>query len=428
VLVISPTRFGTQTATGAVMTVFFQGWPKEAIAQIHSDAFSERETEVCSRYYHLRKRKSRFWETPVAREFADLVGPNGLIRSRLEFGKTAAWVRRFQPELIYNRVVDEPAFYRFLPLKLAKALNVPIVSHIMDDWPGRLDGNGSNLRRRIHLRWTHRCLRDLFASSAVNLSICDKMSEAFSARYGVPFRAFHNAIDKEMWSPFPRSEKGGSNDVFRVVYTGSISEDMQLQSLVDIADVVSELHMRGIRIQLEIFGAEWWLANYRRHLGRLKGVRHAGFVPRAEYPRILMEADLLILPVNFDEKSLRYVRYSMANKAPEYMASGTPVLVYGPVESATVHDATTRGWGYVVPERNRPMLEAVLVELMNSREQRTALGQRAKALAFSKHDAGAVRQRFRALMREVARREGTGAFERPGLKMGFKPSPRWDEK
>ena len=127
-----------------------------------------------------------------------------------------------------------------------------------------------------------------------------------------------------------------------------------------------------------------------------------GFVPRSEYPRTLIKADLLALPINFDAESLTYVRYSMANKSPEYMASGTPILVYGPMEAATVEYAVEGKWGHVVAVRDKEKLEKAIVSLMSSPEKGAELGRRARELSFTKHDSNMVRQRFRDLLCSVS--------------------------
>jgi len=81
VLVISPTRLGTQTATGVVMGSLFREWPRDRIAQIHSDSFSDYDYEVCKEYYYIdrevvRKPFARKW----GRVLTDLLGPDLLLR------------------------------------------------------------------------------------------------------------------------------------------------------------------------------------------------------------------------------------------------------------------------------------------------------------------------------------------------------------
>ncbi len=405
---ISPTRIGSQTATGAVMANFFRGWPLNSIAQIHSDRFSDFDYEACQEYYYIKSstRKNR-WIRMLGRFFGDLVGPGGLQRRKIDFKDILAWTHSFNPNIIYYRAVDRPSFYRWLPLKLSRTIRIPLITHIMDDWPARFEAKSNLVSRNIWIPRLRSHLQELFSYSRVNLSICDRMSEAFEIRYGVPFIPFHNGINVDEWQNVNKKVHSDSGEGLRIAYAGSLALDMQLWSLKDIAEVTSDLYKRGFKISMDIYAAEWWLPNYREHFDGVPGVRYAGFVPRSEFPRILMEVDLLVLPVNFDRESLDYVRYSMANKGPEYMASGTPILVYGPLKAATVEYAASEGWGYVVSERNKEKLERAILDLMSSVEKRLRLGQHARKLAFAKHDVTRVRQRFQTLLSRVANGDGS---------------------
>jgi glycosyltransferase involved in cell wall biosynthesis len=403
VLIISPTRLDAQTATGAAMASFFRGWPKDRIAQIYSNKVSEFDHGVCEQYCYAN---SHLEKIPGVKKFGrittELLGCHAVDRIRIRWNDVLAWARRFRPEVVYYRAVEDPSFFKWLPLRLTKELGVPLVTHIMDDWPARCEARCGAAKRRFLVPRLHRQLEDLFQNSVLNLSICEKMSRAFQDRYGVRFIPFHNSIDIDEWKD-PRARPcQDASGPFRIVYTGSLASDMQLWSVKDLAEVVGELHKGGVHVGLELYGAKWWLTNYGRYLEGLPGVKHMGFVPSNEYPRILMEADLLALPINFDDESLAYIRYSMANKGPDYMASGTPILVYGPAESATVEYAASAGWGYVVAERDKEKLEKAVLDLMSDRERGFQLGQHARTLAFKKHDARIVRKRFQALLRKAA--------------------------
>ena len=406
VLVVSPTRMGSQTATGVVMANFFRGWPRGFIAQIHSDQYSDIEHDVCQHYYYLKShRRQKRLTRMFGESFADVLDFTWLQWTGGTLKAALAWSKKFRPHMIYYRAVDKPFLYRWLPLKLAQRMGVPLVTHIMDDWPARYETTEESVISSFLVPPLHRHLKELFSCSAVNLSICSRMSDAFEARYGMPFTPFHNGIEVDEWSAPKKETPPHPDGPFRMVYTGSLALDMQIWSLRDIAEVASDLRKRGIDIGLEIYGAKWWFPNYKKYFHGIDGVRYAGFVPRSEFPRLLMEADLLVLPVNFDEKSLRYVRYSLANKAPEYMASGTPVLVYGPREASTVDYAASEGWGHVVSQCSKEKLRDAILNLMSSPDKRVEMGRKARALAFCRHDAAKVRTQFRTLLTQVARGE-----------------------
>ena len=53
------------------------------------------------------------------------------------------------------------------------------------------------------------------------------------------------------------------------------------------------------------------------------------------YETLILEADVLLLPITFNEDILESYRYSFPAKLSDYIASSKPILYYGPVGTAT---------------------------------------------------------------------------------------------
>jgi len=121
---------------------------------------------------------------------------------------------------------------------------------------------------------------------------------------------------------------------------------------------------------------------------------------------MLASADVLLLPFNFDAASTAYMRLSMPTKVPAYLASGTPILVYGPPQVAAVAYASRQRWAEVVGERSVPALCAAIRRLLTDGPLRRMLAERALDVARVNHDAPRVRERFRAALESA---EGAGA-------------------
>ena len=401
VLIVSPTRLNTQSATGTAMTMFFRGWPKDRLAQIHTDGFTQQDTSTVERSLFVDSRIGRYERIPfLGPRFVARFGRDGIWHQLLNADRAYRFARDFQPDVIYYRAVDRPRFYNWLPRKLSERMGVPLVTHIMDDWPARL------ARELAHLPGVlakvDRQLRETFAASSVNLSICDKMSRGFGERYGVAFQSLHNCIDREEWTDLAPTRSFETDGTFRVVYSGGLASDMTRTSFGELARTIASLHERNHSIEFDVLGPPWHKNIYKSEVGNRPGVNYLGFVPREQYLQTLTDADLLVLPINFDARSLTYIRYSMANKAPEYMAAGRPILGYGPLDAATLGYAHDAGWARIVHEQNPGKLEAALLDLMHDPEQRRRLAARAQEVGRRHHDAAEHRQRFRALMSQAA--------------------------
>lgn len=398
-LIVSSTRLGTQSATGVAMASLFGGWPKDRLAQLHSDHYSEFDRGVCEQYFALHSRIDKLRRLPVVGPRAvDWFGGNGRFAQWVNYRDALAWCRSFEPDVVYLRLVDQPTCFRWLPHRLADDLGMPIVTHLMDDWPARFAAGAS----KADVDALHARLVSLFGRAKANLSISDKMARDFGVRYGVPFKVFHNAIDHEEWQGIARRRSAASDGVFRLVYSGSLADDMCLRSAIDLAKAVAALRAEGRSIEWDVHTAPWWREVFRQHLSQHDGVKEAGFLPRRDYLQALADADLLALPINFDKRSLTYVRYSMSNKAPEYMAARSPILAYGPLESATIEYAQALGWAHVVGEQSVDRLTSELRTLMDDADRRATLADVAHRVGMARHDAATNRQLFRSVIAGAA--------------------------
>jgi glycosyltransferase involved in cell wall biosynthesis len=145
-----------------------------------------------------------------------------------------------------------------------------------------------------------------------------------------------------------------------------------------------------------------WEKNIQKHLLRPPYVSYGGYFPPDQKPQVFSQADLLVLPINFDASSLDYVGYSFQTKLPEYMASGTPILIYGPTRSPNVRYALQETFAEVVDRPGKEPVKRGIFEMMRNQEKRTRFGRRGREIAFKNHSADTVRKRFRDLLIAVS--------------------------
>lgn len=391
---------------GVTMGSLFSGWPVDRLAQVWAHHRFEIDTDVCPHYLRLGAHSipGASYVPKALKQQRDLVKRlRVLVRPgvRLDYAQVLNWARLFRPDVIYSQATPYPMYTWWLPRWLARDLAVPLVNHIMDDWPAAAEAEWFPPLRLVLRPFLRGQLRALFGAAVCNLAISQQMADAFARRYGQAFIPFHNAVDLAQWAS-AKSDYRVSGPTFRVVYLGALAENMQLLSLQDVARVISDLAARGTPISLTVYTGAIFLDYFQQYLASLSAVSHGGTVAREDLCARLAEADLLVLPVNFDPRSALMNRYSMPTKVPEYMASGAPILVYGPSHVPPVEYGQRAGWGYVVDRQAPDLLRAALVELMASEPLRARLGRRGRELAVSDHDARAVRGRFRAVLSAAA--------------------------
>lgn len=348
IVVIDQTAPGGVTATGALKETYFGSIPAERLLMVHDTGMLDRNT--------LRAGlEPGFWNTRVYR---------GIDRS-------LALIRAFRPDiLIYRPLPTAPLLHR-LACTLAFEDGVPLLLWFMDDWPERLRATNP-----VEADTIEHDLRRLAEGAIGCFAISASMASAFRDRYGgPPYQIAHNGVRPEDWA-FPRPPRSTNQEIL-LRYSGSLAPDMSLHSVVSLARAVSDLVTRGRSVRLEIRTQKYWLHQYGQLFARLPGVSitSAGG-SQAEYRRWIAGADIGVVAYNFDAETIRYTRYSFANKVPELMAAGSAVLAIGPIEIETVRYLQEHG---VAAVADRPdALPSVLLDLLNDPARRHALAAAAQ--------------------------------------------------
>lgn len=420
-LAVTSNNFNLRGGGGITLTNLFGGWPADRLANLHEDS-TPPDHSVCTNFFQLTGREVR-WSWPLsilerpftgrarsegtnavaqdaasAASFKRVIVSDGLPRSVTISPELERWIEAFRPQLVYGFLGS------IAQLRLTRAIadrwNLPVAVHIMDDWAGTLyrDGLLAPALRRVMMRE----FRAVLDRAVLKLAICGPMAREYERRYGGSFDVFHNALRMEEWrKDARRSWKVGRPA--RIRYIGSILAEAQRDSIRDVAEAVAGLRNAGRDVQLSVLAPE----DQTRELSALGLPRDAlaiGPPPVPDsVPRLMAEADISLLPFNFDERSARYLRFSMPTKIPAYMISGTPVLVYGPKELAAVQYALDSKWAHVVTERGLAPLTAAIERLLDDEAYRRELGERAQRRAEEAHEIGRVRERFWGALTAAAR-------------------------
>jgi glycosyltransferase involved in cell wall biosynthesis len=91
----------------------------------------------------------------------------------------------------------------------------------------------------------------------------------------------------------------------------------------------------------------------------------------------------------------------MPTKAPEFMISGTPVIMFGPEETALVQDAIQNKWAKVVTENNIQLLADAVKELLGDPFLRRQTAQNAIRLAETNFNSVKIRSDFRNIISSI---------------------------
>jgi len=435
ILLVTSSTFNPYTGTGILLTNLFKGWPIEKIAMIHSDSFYS-DDAVCKNSYKLSAGEYGFaWpffagmnnvfggrigklESTSGNNHSEKAGNstvtkaiirkvyekiNGVLGGQEIYLKYVVsnhllqWVNQFRPDILYCHISSLMSV-RFAR-ELKNILEIPLCIHIMDDWLNVRYDKGlfaSKLKSDFYQEF-----ESLLVKSSLRMGIGRKMCDAYEEKFGCSFEPYSNVVDPVIW--LKNNEKRRAKDGrFSIVYAGTINTK-NVSNLETISKIVEELHNEKINCQLKIHTFHPRVELYQPALERKPAVTIAE-VPKDDEDMIslLKGADLLFLPVDFTNVSIERMRYSIFAKIPAYMMSGTPILVCGPPEVASVEYAIKEKWAYVVAKKDEKSLKDAIIELASNPGLRERLGRRAQEIGIRDFDANMVRKRFRADLAKAA--------------------------
>ena len=413
--------FNKTSGGGITMANLFEGWDKENIAVAAENIYNPN-FDICNKYYQFGslefKRKFPFnlnrWGKKIKSgvlvekkqtssfathhykksklknlyvSFLDFAGLSHYKRRyRISTG-LLNWIKEYSPDIIYSQLSNIELIS--MVSDLHEKLQIPVAIHIMDDWPLTISKKG------ILQSYWHNVIdkkfRKLLSKASVLMSISEAMSKEYYSRYGYNFFPFHNPIDLKFWGSASK-ENYEAKDPFIILYAGRIGLGIQ-NSFFDIAEAIKNLNAKKLKIKLHIQSTS--SSPVLNKLAKFDFVQLNKAVPYNELPEIFVKADLLLMPNDFDKMSNSFLQFSMPTKASEYMASGTPILVYSSNETAVAIHALKYHWAYVVTEQNIKILEDAITQIYKNKELRIKLGNTAKEFAMNEYDSNLVREKFR---------------------------------
>jgi len=356
------------SATGQIKRTFMGDWPSSACLQIWENDDSLHSYQPGTSYNQSEKQ---------------VLSAAEAVRICIDFA----------PNVIYFRPVESLILFDFVSL-LINQTSIPLVVHMMDDWPERMRIYNLSIYNLIDP-----LLRFVFARAAKKLSICQAMSAEYSHRYGHDWIPLSNGVDIAEYPALDRiyNRNFSADSPFVIRYMGALADDMGFQSICDVAHSVSRLH-NVQHVCLEIYTMEWCIPKARKALGCLPGVSILSLVPREQYYQLISEADALVIAYNFDPASLVYARLSLANKLPECLASGSPIIGYGPTEFATISYLYDIGCAQLVTERSDDLIDSAISKLIDNPQLCHDLAQRARIYASTKLGKSLVQSKFKSLL------------------------------
>lgn len=422
--------FNNNSGGGITQSNLFKAWDKDRIAVVcTSHMFNNLNADICNTYYLLgseeykwsfpfnllqrkvlsgelkikpsaeNKEDAKFVATPLRNKLINnilypLLEYIGVLHSISKItlsAKLCNWIDDYKPDAIYAQAsTRETVLFCSLIQAYTKK---PFIFHMMDDWPSTISVKGP-FKKFWHKK-IDKEFRLLLDKATVLLSISDGMAQEYKNRYKKEFITFHNPIEIQFWKSYQRKDYALSSPT-TILYAGRIGTGIQ-DTLKIMAETIENLNKaNGYKVNFVLQTSEKpsWVDKYNYTL-------HKPLVAYNELPKVFAQADILYLPYDFSEESIRFIKYSMPTKAPEYMVCGTPILMFAPEETALVIAAKKGKWAKLVTENNNKKLSEAVDQLLINEVERTQIALNAIKIAETEFNAEAVRNKFRNLIATI---------------------------
>jgi len=424
ILFITSHAFNHVTGGGITFSNLFREWPKDSIATVHNDP-EPVSYDVCEQYYNigdeevskafpfnfLRRFSSRSSDRSITPETAPKIEQEPSLLRRLatiilgdhipERGKLspklAEWIDEFRPDVIYTILGSTGIMELIESVRIR--YDLPLVVHVMDDW---LNVPGKGLLGPSQMYRLRKQARHFFDIASIRMGISQHMCDEYKRRHSVEFISFQNVIDVGKVEKYQKKDLAMQVPA-NIVYIGSIFSNAQLESLIDCCHAVANLNIAGQEINMTISSPSGHADRYYDKLAVHPAVKVIKTIENdAEFFSAISDADLLLLPVNFDDESIKFIRYSMPTKVPAYLSIGTPILVYGPADVAQVSYAIEYGWGIIQSVKGIEELENTIMKSLTDIELRKKVSSAAIKVANQCHDTKIVRKKFQETLSSIS--------------------------
>lgn len=415
--------FNDFSGGGITLTNLFKGYPIENLAVLtYPFMLVNVSFDTCDKYYQIGREEYR-WRYPLSRikktydsglvrnKTGDLQVPKftSSLRNRLSSGilvpllrcsglthcaseiilseKLMIWLKDYNPGILYLQISNRESI--IFSLRLMDFLKIPVIIHMMDDWPSSVSNTG--LKKYYWRRKIDSEFRKLLNKTDLCLSISEAMSEEYLNRYSRKFIPFHNPINPERFNQLQQTANSAPKNL-KILYLGRIGIANQ-SSLLTFARFISEFRHNEHNTYLDIYTKDTENPIARK-IEKLPGVQVREAIGHDEVPKLMQEYDLLLLPLDFTVSGLRFSRLSMPTKATEYMMSGVPIIVFAPSETAVSRFCTVHACGYCITSPNVKDIAEIFTHIIDDFQNRRDLGERARKLAQQLFDCEKVRSKF----------------------------------
>lgn len=269
--------------------------------------------------FSFKRKVYKRWVMPILK-YIDLYDERFQINLSEDFCK---WVELIRPDVIYSSVGDI-SIAMFLLKFNARFPEIKLAIHGFDDW---ITPSYKILWSENHINKADALLSSLISKAVFLLSTTEMMAREYEKRYGRKFVTFHNPVEFKKTSIIQSNRQ---KTKLKLTYIGKVSSH-NAKAISDMTKAVEHYNSASeVKIYFTIYtqSTKDVLDGFNIKCDAYTSIHPP--IGNSAVAELLMNSNILYLPITITEEIKRFTRYSMSTKMGEYLASSTPVIYCGP--------------------------------------------------------------------------------------------------
>ena len=276
-------------------------------------------------------------------------------------GKIPAWRKYYSKKwLLKNISTNHSVIYAFVysadclfyAFWISQKQKIPLFVHLAD-----------------HSRaFEQREVSNILKNCCKLICISEEMKYKYESMLGIKeIEVLHNGAEEQCKSiPSQSSPPFSKNNPFILCFLGGLFSHLHGDCIEDIFEAVSATRLNHPELEFHIYG-QLQPNHFLCEQLKLTGVKHHGIVmPLDKRYEIMERAHCFVIPSSFNYERHNAYRYSFPTKLPELIATGRPILSYGPPDTATNKLLESHQFGIRINKRSTKALIQKLTSIIEN--------------------------------------------------------------
>ena len=319
--------------------------------------------------------------------------PSGRFLLSFLAGKIPEWRGRYSLFWLKKHVSEKfSAVYAFVYSTdcmkyahwIAKKSKLPLIVHLADHSP------------EFELPCSANILREAYKL----VCITDEMKFMYKRILGrKDIEVLHNGAEQACTEiPAPPPPPFNDQNPFVLCFLGGLFSRLHSDCIEDIFEAVSRVRVKYPWIEFHLYGQRV-PGQFLNDLINSDGCKHHGIImPLKKKFEIMEKAHCFVIPSSFKEEKHRHYRFSFPTKLPELLASGRPILSYGPKETSTNRLLKANNIGLCIHNRSVEKLVDALENLSNKYENSRKIFASVSPTTIESFSADCIRKKLKNII------------------------------